>query len=227
MANTRVFEVNLSDEVRSIYAPFMRSRGLSGRAQTRVTQKIRNALRVVLIKALRDALREGYLPYRTGKSYYKMLSGVRAYGTTFANIRGHIVGPAFMKAHEEGATIRPKRAKYLAVPLAPALKADGSPKLPGPRSWGNIQNTFVFTSKKSGRKLIAFRNGRGGLTFLYVLVDEVELTKHVGWMTKAFSAQKGILMQQIGRAMLYEMGDVDLLDLARITHKGKKKKKRK
>lgn len=163
------------------------------------------------------------MPYRTGRGYRQMLGGVRVFGTSFNNLRGYIVGPSYMRAHEEGATIVPVRAKALTIPLPPALKADGTPKLPGPRSWQNVLDTFIYRSKKTGRAYIAYRNRTGGLTLLYVLVSEVQLRTHKGWLSRAFNKQKPALMEAVGQAMLFEMSSVDLLDLARVTYRGRRK----
>jgi hypothetical protein len=103
-----------------------------------------------------------------------------------------------------------------------AKRPDGTPKLPGPRSWRNIQKTFIFRSKKTQQAYIAYKRPGGGLTVLYVLVDEFTLTKHTGKLIRAWDLEKPSLVEALGRAMLFEMGTVDLLGLARVTYRGYK-----
>lgn len=221
--NVRVFELDPSDLMLHVYKPLLKAKGLSGRGETRVSRKIREAIRDVLRDTVKDAFRDGSAPYRTGRGQRAMLGGIRAFGTTFGTLRGHIIGPGYMAAHEQGATIRPRKAKALAIPLPAALRPDGTPKLPGPRSWKNVVNSFIFKSKKTGRAYIAYKNADGKLTLLYSLVEEAQLSKYKGFISRSWEKQKPELLAAIGQAMFYEMGQVDLLSLARVTYKGRSK----
>lgn len=223
MSSTRVFEADLSGVVSAIYSPLLKAKGLSGRGETRVARQVRGAIRQALLETVIRAYRDGSAPYRTGRSRRALLGGVRAFGVSFATLRGHLVGPAYIRAHEEGATITPKRARALAVPLPPALRADGTPKLPGPRSWSNTQRTFIYKSKKTGNAYIAYKNAGGTLTLLYVLVDSVTLSKHAGFLSRSWEIEKFQIIEALGRAILFEMSQVDLLSLARVTHRGRRK----
>jgi hypothetical protein len=149
-----------------------------------------------------------------------MLAGIRAFGQRFGNLRGHIMGPSYIAAHENGATILPSNAHALAIPLPAALRADGTPKLPGPRSWKNV-GSFIYKSKKTGKLYIAYRSAGGSLVLLYVLVDSVTLSKHTGFISKAWNRNKMGMFAQFGQIMMSEISRIDLGPIARVTTKGK------
>lgn len=222
MANTRVFEADLSGVVSSVYGPLLKAKGISGRGQSRVARSMRAAIKQALLGTVIRAYRDGSAPYRTGRSRRALLGGVRAFGTSFASLRGHLIGPEYIAAHEEGATIYPKRSRALAIPLPPALRPDGTPKLPGPRSWSNTQKTFIYKSKKTGQAYIAYKAASGRLTLLYALVDSVTLSKHKGFLSRSWDREKPQLIEALGNAILFEMGQVDLLSLARVTYRGRR-----
>jgi hypothetical protein len=147
-----------------------------------------------------------------------MLRGVRAFGSRIGNVRGYILGPSYIKAHEEGATITPQNARALAIPLPAAQRPDGSPKLPGPRSWQNIQKTFIYKSKRTGNGYIAYKNG-DSLVLLYVLVDQVTLSRYKGFLSSSFDLRKPDVIEAFGQAMLFEMSLVDLGSIAGLSRK--------
>jgi len=75
-------------------------------------------------------------------------------------------------SHEYGATIRPRKAPALTIPLYPgALTESGDPRY---TSYADARNTlgrkrtFVFTSRK-GNRLLAHRKDDGNLELLYLL----------------------------------------------------------
>jgi len=90
-------------------------------------------------------------------------------------VEGRIGAPGYIGVHEKGATIRAKRAKYLAIPLKEALDARGLPKRRSPRDW---QNTFVGTSKQGN--LLIFQRRGDGIVPLYVLKKEVKIPARLG-----------------------------------------------
>ena len=73
--------------------------------------------------------------------------------------------------HEYGGTIRPKRAKWLAIPLKGALTARGVAR-GGPR---DFKNTF-FAMSKNGN-LIMFSKSMGSIIPLFALKKEVKIPK--------------------------------------------------
>jgi len=220
--NVRVFEADLSDTVTAAYRPLLVAKGLSGRGELRIVRRVRAAVKQALLDTLVRAYRDGSAPYRTGRSRRIMFSGIRVFGTTFASLRGHIIGPDYIRAHNEGAVIEPKRAKALAIPLPPAMRADGTPKLPGPRSWRNVQRTFIYKSRKTGQGYIAYKAQSGKLTLLYALVESAQLSKYEGFLDNSWNFEKFQIIETLGAAILFEMGRVDLLDLARVTYRGRR-----
>lgn len=224
--NVHVLDLDIGPLAASVYGPLLRSRGISGRAQTRIARKLRVAIKQVLTETLQRAYLDGSAPNRTGRSKRIMMNGVRAFGTSFASLRGYIVGPAYIAAHENGATILPKRARQLTIPLPPALRADGSPKLPSPNSWRNVLNTFIYKSKKTGNAYIAYKNTNDDLVLLYVFVDSAQLSKYTGFLSNSFDKSKPDLLAALGSALLFEMSQVDLLSLARITYRGRSSSRR-
>ena len=222
MAKVRVYEADVSDVIGRTFSPLLAAQGVSVRAQARITRQLRPALKQALEDTVTDAFRDGGV-FRTGKGFRETLSGVRSFGTKFSNLRGYILGPPYIYAHEKGSTIRATKARALAIPLAPALRPDGSPKLPGPRSWQNIQKTFIYKSKKTGKAYIAMKNGRS-MTLLYALVDEITLSKYTGFISKSWDKNTGVLLEAMGVAMLFEMDQVDFIKLARLAPRYSSKK---
>lgn len=212
--NIRVFEVDAGAEAGEALAGLRRAEGFSGRAEARMASKMRAIIR----EALEAVVLESDFPIRTGRSQSIALNGIRVFGSSFSSLRGHIIAPAHILRLEEGGTIEPRNATYLAIPFGNAVRPDGTPKLPGPRSWGNIQKTFVYTSKRTGGKYIAYRDG-DTLQCIYVLVDMVQIQgKH--FMKKEWEWQREWVIQQFGEIMLDEISQIDLGKLARVTHKG-------
>lgn len=220
MRNVRVFETDLSGVANRIFSTLGRKGRLAVGAENRMAAKMREQLRDILRQVVLDARTDGSLPYRTGRSFRTMLGGARAFGTRFSNIRGHIIGPGYIKLMEEGGTIYPTQASALSIPLEAALRPDGTPKLPGPRSWQNILKTFIYKSKNTGRLYIAYKGANGRLTLLYLLVDEAEFQSR-RFLRKAWQQRTDDLMRAFGSILLEEFDRVDLLALARVTTKGK------
>lgn len=100
--------------------------------------------------------------------------------------------------HERGATITPKRAKYLTIPLPPALTGQGVPKRKSAREW---QNTFVLKSKK-GNLLIVQKVGKE-IVPLYVLKKSVTIPKRLAF-EEAFLAGRDFLADKIAKDVIKE-----------------------
>lgn len=160
--------------------------------EARLAAQAREAIRQAMIDSLQFA---SNIPYRTGRGIRSLKP--QAFGTRFSNLRAHMSALDYMVKLDRGGEILPVNAQYLAIPIfETALRGDGSPKLPGPRSWANIKKTFVFTGK-SGRKFIGYKGPDRELVALYVLVDSVELTKNTGWATNAWNRRLPALMRTI------------------------------
>lgn len=115
------------------------------------------------------------LSRRSGGLIASIKDSVTVKGQRLADIEGGIGGAFYLRTHEHGATIRPKKAKYLAIPLPEALNSDGTPKVASPRQW---KNTFVKQSK-AGNLLIFQKRGRH-IVPLYVLKREVTIRPRLG-----------------------------------------------
>jgi hypothetical protein len=176
---------------------------------------VRDALKQALVDMVVAAYADGSAPYRTGQMQKALISGARAFGSNFNDIRAYIYGPVSAKAHNVGSTIFPSEAAALTIPLPAALRADGTPKLGGPNSWRNV-GTFIFRSKKTGKSYIAYKSAAGDLILLYMFVDKVQLRKYKGFLDRAWEGQKGKLGAEIGAILMTEMATIDLAAIARI-----------
>lgn len=118
---------------------------------------------------------ENTLSKRSGSLLNTIVQSVNVEGQTFQTIRGTIGGSRIAAVQEFGATIRPKNAKFLTVPLPAALNSDGTPKKKSAREW---QNTFVARSKAGN--LIIFQRQGTQIVPLYVLKTSVKIPPRLG-----------------------------------------------
>jgi hypothetical protein len=118
---------------------------------------------------------EKTLSKRSGALTASIEKSVRITGTTFGDLQGHISAAFPGIVHEFGATIRPKKGKYLTVPLPAALDQRGIPYRRSARDW---DNTFVARSKKGN--LIIFQRRGTQITPLYVLKTSVKIPARLG-----------------------------------------------
>lgn len=98
--------------------------------------------------------------------------------------------------HERGATIVPRNARYLTVPLPPALDSRGVPIRQSARDW---KDTFVARSKR-GSLLIFQKRGRE-IVPLYVLVKKVTIPPRLQF-GDAFRAGLNQLADEIATQVL-------------------------
>ena len=98
----------------------------------------------------------------------------------------------YARMHEEGGVIRPKRAKFLAIPLVPGLTS--------PR---NQYGTFVFRAS-SGKLIIARRSPGGGLEPLYVLKKQVKIPDRP-FLKPALEDNRARIEKMIARAYFKSM----------------------
>jgi len=115
------------------------------------------------------------LSKRSGKLLQSIVSSVNVRGTTFTTIQGFIGGSHIARVQEFGATITPKRAKFLTVPLPAALNENGTPKKQKARDW---KNTFVAKSKAGN--LIIFQKRGTKIIPLYLLKTSVTIPPRLG-----------------------------------------------
>lgn len=120
----------------------------------------------------------GRLNRRSGRLMKSLRVRVFPGSKTIEQVAGEIgTQSPYAGVHEYGATIRPKRSKYLAIPLPAALDSRGVPKRRGPRSW---KNTFVAKSKAGNLIIFQRRRGVKGIIPLYVLKKEVTIPPRLG-----------------------------------------------
>lgn len=115
------------------------------------------------------------LSKRSGKLTQSIIDSVRITGSTLDSIQGYISADFPAQVHEFGATITPKKAKYLTVPLPAALNSNGTPKKRSAREW---ENTFVAKSKAGN--LIIFQKRGSSIEPLYVLKSSVRIPARLG-----------------------------------------------
>lgn len=141
----------------------------------------------------------GTLSKRSGKLSASLNpSRIQVTGNTTGNTAVSFTLTGIASVHERGAVIRPKRSKYLTVPLPAALNSNGTPKLPNARAW---KNTFIIKSKK-GNLLIVQKNGKG-ITPLYVLKKSVTIPKRLAF-EEAFGAGRDFLADKIAQEVIRE-----------------------
>lgn len=115
------------------------------------------------------------LSKRSGALTDSIVKSVTVSGTTFDTIQGTIGGDFPAQVHEFGATITPKKSKYLTIPLPAALDARGVPLKKSARDW---ENTFVARSKAGN--LIIFQRRLSQIIPLYVLKTSVTIPPRLG-----------------------------------------------
>jgi hypothetical protein len=213
--NVKVFEVNVGPEMLSIFGALGRAKGASLRNQALIAAQVRVELKKALLAVVAKVVIDGDVGYRSGRARRTLLGGTRVFGTRFLDIRGHIIGPGYVKLREEGGTIFPVAAEALAIPLPAALRPDGSPKLPGPRSWQGILKTFIYKSKRTGKFYIAYKGATGRLTLLYVLVDSADFPAE-GFLRDAWNSRRDNFMVAVGRIMLSTFNQIDFASLTGI-----------
>lgn len=118
------------------------------------------------------------LSRRTGGMIQSVVESVEVNGQTFDTIRGTIGGNLIARVQEFGATITPKNAKFLTIPLPAALDSSGVPIKKRARDW---PNTFVARSKAGN--LIIFQRRGAEIVPLYVLKTSVTIPPRLGMQT--------------------------------------------
>lgn len=115
------------------------------------------------------------LSKRSGGLIASIEKSVKITGTTFDNLEGFISAAFPGVVHEFGATIRPKKAKMLTIPLPAALDNRGIPIRKSARDW---PNTFVARSKAGN--LLIFQKRGTEIVPLYVLKSSVKIPPRLG-----------------------------------------------
>lgn len=202
MARLQIVNAKIPPSAISGFRVLSRSRIL----EPLVTPKFAKALEGWL-KAVAAAVAVDY-PRKSGRSAREIISASRVrYGSTLESIRGYFLVSEAIAAQEYGAVIKPTKKRYLTIPIAFALRADGSPKRVSALSWKQYK-TFVWTSKKSGQKYIAYkRKGDGKLVLLYVLVDAARIPGR-GYIRKAYDKLLPALLASFYAILSQEVDNV-------------------
>lgn len=142
----------------------------------------------------------GTLSSRSGKLLKSMNpSRIRTKGKLQNELAVSFALTGIAAVHEKGATITPKQAKYLTIPLPAALNKRGMPLRKSARGW---KNTFILKSKK-GNLLIMQKRAGGKLVPLYVLKKKVVIPKRLAF-EEAFEAGKDFLADHIAKEVVRE-----------------------
>lgn len=100
--------------------------------------------------------------------------------------------------HETGATITPKKAQFLTIPLPAALSGSGVPLRNSAREWSN---TFVQRSKRGN--LLIFQKRGTGIIPLYVLKKSVTIPPRLAF-EQSFEAGRDRLADTLAQQLLRE-----------------------
>lgn len=146
--------------------------------------------------------RRGLLARRTGRLIGSLRGAVVGTGVDTVAL---LFGNEKLKIHETGVSIRPKRRKYLAIPLPGALDRRGVPKRPSPRDW---PNTFVMKSRRNPRNLVIMQKEGGHLIPLYLLTKSTRLPRRLGLVYTAMTAAPVFLDRLFDKLMREMRKDV-------------------
>lgn len=142
----------------------------------------------------------GTLSKRSGELQAQFVpANINVTGNRTSDIEVSFTLPGIAAVHERGAIIRPKKSKYLTIPLPAALDARGVPLRPNARAW---KDAFIIRPKK-GNLLIVRRSIGGGIVPLYVLKKSVRIPKRLAF-EEAFEAGTDLLADTIAQEIVRE-----------------------
>lgn len=107
----------------------------------------------------------------------------------------------YAQAHEDGATITPKRGKYLAIPVGKALTPAGVARYKSPRQVPDL----AYIPRRGKSPLLAKKKRGGGLDVYYVLVKQTTLRKR-RWMGSAFQERKDKIDERVAQIAKRSLG---------------------
>jgi hypothetical protein len=179
--------------------------------EAQVIPEMRRAMLDYMEDTVLQTIATTKIKQRSGRLFKSLREGSRVKGTTINSLEGTYFSNEYAYKHEYGAIITPTVAQVLTLPLDAALRADGTPKLKGPKSWRRF-GTFSYTSKKTGRGYLAYKNAKGELVLLYVFVDRVKINAQLG-LRKNHNASLGELVRAWGDIIVEGMHSIDLMDV--------------
>ncbi len=142
------------------------------------------------------------LSRRSGKSIDSIQKSIQISGRGLKDTIGTMGGNSNLNTHEYGATLTPKNAQYLTVPLDAALHSDGTPKRLSLREW---DNTFVGTSKDGTKKIVYLRLLKNKVVPLYLLVSSVEIKPRLG-MREAANSKLSEFTTRLANSIINDIG---------------------
>ena len=152
------------------------------KATIKIEKELLNTINRVVAKLAKKHSRPwSGLAYNPGDSLFKrsgyglrsIMNSVSSTGGLNPSATMRITG--YMVDHEEGAVIKSKGGKYLAIPLPDALSQSGELLRPRPSDY---ENTFVTTSKKG--HLLIFQRHAVGIRPLYLLKKQIKIRPRLG-----------------------------------------------
>jgi len=158
---------------------------ISPRYRDSVTRKAFKDLTIQTEKQLKINLTNRILHVRSGRLRSSIGSLVKDEEKDLVGLVGSGVRQGdrvkYANIHETGGVIRPKRGKYLAIPLSSALTGSRGQLRGGATSARDFPNTF-FIKSKAGNLLIMQKQG-GGAVPLFLLLRSVKIPARY-YMTK-------------------------------------------
>jgi len=156
----------------------------------RIPDTLRNELGRYLKRVQSELVSKHSAPYsgarggdslsrRSGGGLRSIMESIKVQsGSEIQDVSGRIGGNYYMRVHEYGATITPRTAKYLTIPMPAALDARGIPKKRSAREWSN---TFVAPTKSG---LMIFQKRASRIVPLYLLKKSVKIPARLGMYDK-------------------------------------------
>lgn len=180
--------------------------------EPRIAAQAAEELYSFLQEVITDTMRVTSIRDNKGEILRQLRAGVRITGrTSLASLRGSIWAYPWLFAHEYGARIEPREAQYLTIPIYYGLRPDGTPKFKNPRSW-NRYGSFVYTSKQTGKKYLAYRGADKKLRILYILVDYADIPARLG-LNRMSDRSLGKLLAAWGAIYLREVDRAGVINL--------------
>lgn len=180
----KVFDVEIDGKAFSSFVAAMNfvaaslDRGIS-QSGMRVKPEMRNILIRVSdrMRELHSGAWDGSVAHsnpvlfsRTGDGLRSIQRSIRERGSQNINTVIGRITTGNMTVHETGATIHPRRSRFLTIPLPAAMDSRGVPLRRRARDW---DNTFVQRSRRGN--LLIFRRDGFRITPLYLLRESVRI----------------------------------------------------
>jgi hypothetical protein len=209
VSNVPLFSFEVPASARAAFKPLVRNRLLN--IERKVAPRMKQAMLNYMQDVVESTIVASPLQQRSGTLAKSLRAGVKVTGSSIDGLKGTYRGVSYADILMTGGTLSPKNAEVLTLPLPAALRADGTPKLSGPKAWKRY-GTFSYTSKKTGQGYLAYKNAAGKLVLLYMYVERVKVLKKLP-LRDIHRASLSSLMAVWGDIMVEEMLDVNLMSI--------------